>query len=85
VPLTNGAGYCNDMVDQFFAAGAGPYDPAARGPSYASAVKILADDLPTLPLIDRQDHSVANTKFELKSTFWKEGLIYDQLSAAYMK
>jgi peptide/nickel transport system substrate-binding protein len=85
VPLTNGAGYCNDSVDQLFAAGAGPYDPAARGPSYASVVKILADDLPTLPLIDRQDHSVANTKFELQSTFWKEGLIYDQLSQVYAK
>jgi peptide/nickel transport system substrate-binding protein len=85
VPLTNGAAYCNPDVDNLFAAGAGPYDPAARGPSYASAVKILADDLPTLPLIDRQDHSVANQKFELQSTFWKEGLIYDQLSMVYMK
>jgi peptide/nickel transport system substrate-binding protein len=83
VPLTNGAGYCSDQVDQLFAAGAGPYDPAQRGPSYAQVVKLLADDLPTLPLIDRQDHSVANTTFELQSTFWKEGLIYDQLSAVY--
>jgi peptide/nickel transport system substrate-binding protein len=85
VPLTNGAGYCNADVDSLFAAGAGPYDPAARAPSYASVVKILADEMPTLPLIDRQDHSVANQKFELQSTFWKEGLIYDQLSTVYMK
>jgi peptide/nickel transport system substrate-binding protein len=85
VPLTNGAGYCNADVDNLFAAGAGPYDPSARAPSYASVVKMLADDLPTLPLIDRQDHSVANQRFELQSTFWKEGLIYDQLSGVYLK
>ncbi len=84
-PLTNGAAYCNPDVDALFTAGAGPSDPAQRGPSYANAVKILADDLPTLPLIDRQDHSVANNKFELKTTFWNEGLIYDKMSAVYMK
>jgi hypothetical protein len=45
----------------------------------------LADDLPYLSLIDRQDHSVASAKFELQTTFWKEGLVYDQISAVYMK
>jgi peptide/nickel transport system substrate-binding protein len=84
-PLTNGAAYCNPDVDTLFAAGAVPSDPQQRGPSYAQAVKILADDLPTLPLIDRQDHSVANNKFELKTTFWSEGLIYDRMSGVYMK
>jgi len=85
VPLTNGAGYCNSEVDQLFTAGAGPTEPAQRAPSYAQIVKILADDLPTLPLIDRQDHSVASVKYELQSTFWNEGLIYDQMSAVYQK
>jgi peptide/nickel transport system substrate-binding protein len=85
VPLTNGAGYCNPEVDQLFTAGAGPSEPAQRAPSYAQIVKILADDLPTLPLIDRQDHSVASVKYELQSTFWNEGLIYDQMSAVYQK
>jgi peptide/nickel transport system substrate-binding protein len=84
-PLTNGAAYCNPDVDSLFAAGAVPSDPQQRGPSYAQAVKILADDLPTLPLIDRQDHSVANNKFELKTTFWNEGLIYDKMSGVYTK
>jgi peptide/nickel transport system substrate-binding protein len=84
-PLTNGAAYCNDAVDKLFAAGAEPVDPSDRGPSYAQVVKLLAEDMPTLPLIDRQDHSVASTKFELQSTFWKEGLIYDQLSGVYQK
>ena len=62
-----------------------PSDPQQRGPSYAQVVKQLAEDLPTLPLIDRQDHSVANTHFELQSTFWNEGLIYDRMSAVYQK
>jgi ABC-type transport system substrate-binding protein len=62
-PLTNGAAYCNPDVDKLFAAGAGPSDPKQRGPSYQQVVKLLADDMPTLPLIDRQDHSVANTAF----------------------
>jgi peptide/nickel transport system substrate-binding protein len=82
-PSTNGSAYCNADVDALFTAGAGPSDTKLRAPSYASIVKILADDLPNLSLIDRQDHSVASAKFELKSTFWKEGLIYDQLSGAY--
>jgi peptide/nickel transport system substrate-binding protein len=84
-PLTNGAAYCNPDVDKLFAAGAGPSDPKQRGPSYQQVVKLLADDMPTLPLIDRQDHSVANTRFELKTTFWDEGLIYDRMSNVYLK
>jgi peptide/nickel transport system substrate-binding protein len=84
-PLTNGAAYCNPEVDKLFGAGAEPSDPTQRGPSYAQVVKLLADDMPTLPLIDRQDHSVANTKFELQSTFWNEGLIYDRMSGVYAK
>jgi peptide/nickel transport system substrate-binding protein len=85
VPSTNGAGYCNAEVDNLFARGAEPGAPADRAPYYAQAVKILADDMPYLSLIDRQDYSVADMKFELKSTFWKEGLIYDQMSEVYMK
>jgi len=85
VPSTNGAGYCNADVDNLFAKGAEPSAPADRGPYYAQVVKILADDVPYLSLIDRQDYSVADMKFELKTTFWKEGLIYDQMSGVYMK
>jgi peptide/nickel transport system substrate-binding protein len=85
VPLTNGAGYCNPEADKLFAAGAEPIDPSERGPSYAALAKILAEDLPTLSLIDRQDHSVATTKFEFKTTFWNEGLIYDQIANVYQK
>jgi peptide/nickel transport system substrate-binding protein len=85
IPSTNGAGYCNPDVDKLFAAGAEPSEPAQRTPYYAQIVKILADDLPYLSLIDRQDHSVASAKFELQTTFWKEGLVYDQISAVYMK
>jgi peptide/nickel transport system substrate-binding protein len=85
VPLTNGAGYCNPEVDKLFAAGAGPTDPSERGPSYAAITQLLAEDVPTLPLIDRQDHSVANTRFEVQSTMWKEGLVYDLLAGAYQK
>jgi ABC-type transport system substrate-binding protein len=84
-PLTDGAAYCNPDVDKLFAAGAGPSDPKQRGPSYQQVVKLLADDMPTLPLIDRQDHPVANTRFELKTTFWDEGLIYDRMSNVYLK
>jgi peptide/nickel transport system substrate-binding protein len=85
VPSTNGAGYCNPDVDKLFAAAAEPSDPGERGPYYAQVINILADDVPYLSLIDRQDHSLADTRFELQSTFWKEGLVYDQLSAAYQK
>jgi peptide/nickel transport system substrate-binding protein len=85
IPSTNGAGYCNPEVDRLFTAGAEPSDPAERGPYYANVVKILASDLPYLSLIDRQDHSIASAKFELKTTFWKEGLVYDQMSAVYVK
>jgi peptide/nickel transport system substrate-binding protein len=84
-PLTNGSAYCNDTVDKLFASGAEPIEPTERGPSYAQVVKLLADDMPTLPLIDRQDHSMASARFELKSTFWNVGLIYDQLSGIYQK
>lgn len=85
LPSTNGAGYCNPDVDKLFVAGAEPSDPAQRGPSYAQIVKILSDDMPYLSLIDRQDHSVASAKFELKSTFWNTGLVYDQMSGVYQK
>ncbi len=85
IPSTNGAGYCNADVDRLFADGAESADPRERGPSYAQVVKILSNDLPYLSLIDRQDHSIASARFELKSTFWKEGLIYDQMSAVYLK
>ena len=85
IPSTNGAGYCNPEVDKLFTAGAEPSDPVQRGPSYAQIVKILSDDMPYLSLIDRQDHSVASAKFELKSTFWNTGLIYDQMSGVYVK
>jgi peptide/nickel transport system substrate-binding protein len=85
VASTNGAGYCNPDVDKLFAAGAEPSAIAERSPAYAQVVKILADDVPYLSLIDRQDHSVASTKFELKTTMWNEGLIYDQMSRVYLK
>jgi peptide/nickel transport system substrate-binding protein len=85
VASTNGAGYCRPDVDQLFAQGAEPSDPSARGPAYAQVLKILADDMPYLSLIDREDYSVASAKFELKSTFWNEGLIYDQMSAVFEK
>jgi peptide/nickel transport system substrate-binding protein len=85
VPSTNGAGYCNPDVDNLFTKGAEPAAPADRATYYSQVVNILADDLPYLSLIDRQDYSVANQKFELKSTFWNEGLIYDQISGVYMK
>jgi peptide/nickel transport system substrate-binding protein len=85
VPSTNGAGYCNPDVDKLFTAGAEPSDPTQRAPYYAQIVKILADDVPYLSLIDRQDHSLASSKYELLSTFWKEGLVYDQISAVYLK
>ena len=85
IASTNGAGYCNPDVDKLFESGAEPSSPAERGPYYSQVVKILADDIPYLSLIDRQDHSIGSAKFELKSTFWKEGLVYDQLSAVYLK
>jgi peptide/nickel transport system substrate-binding protein len=85
VGFTNGTGYCNADVDKLFDQGAAQIETSKRAPFYADVLKILADDVPALPLIDRQDHSVANAKFELKSTMWKEGLIYDQLSSVYQK
>jgi peptide/nickel transport system substrate-binding protein len=85
VASTNGSAYCNPDVDKLFSAGAEPSDPIERGKSYALVVKQLAEDMPTLPLIDRLEHSIASSKFEIQSTFWKEGLVWDMMSAVYQK
>jgi peptide/nickel transport system substrate-binding protein len=86
VSFTNGAGYCNQDLDKLFQQGSMDSDDSKRAQSYFQAEKILAADLPSLPIIDRVDHSVASTKFEFKSTMWAEGVqTYDGFSTVYQK
>lgn len=62
-PFTNPTGYSNPRLDQLFDRGAQAPDRAERARYYREAQKVIAEDLPTANLIDRQEIDVASAKF----------------------
>ena len=51
-PFTNGSGYCNPAVDRLFEQAATELDQAKRGAIYKRLQRILASELPVVPLVD---------------------------------
>ena len=51
-PFTNGASYCNQEVDRLFDQAARELDERKRGDIYKRLQRILASDLPVIPLAD---------------------------------
>ena len=51
-PFTNGSGYCNPAVDRLFDQAAVELDQAERGTIYKQLQRILASELPVIPLVD---------------------------------
>jgi peptide/nickel transport system substrate-binding protein len=62
-PFTNPTGYSNPRVDELFAQGASVLLQAERRRSYLEVQKILAEDLPTLVLVERIEVDVVRDKF----------------------
>ncbi|MET3927485.1 ABC transporter substrate-binding protein [Devosia sp. 2618] len=58
---TNPSGYCNPEVDAMFFDAATRSSPADRAIPYAEVQKVLADDLPSVPLADNSKLDVGNS------------------------
>ncbi|GAC1419026.1 MAG: ABC transporter substrate-binding protein [Candidatus Velthaea sp.] len=74
-PFSNPTGYSNPKVDELWAQGALTPLLAKRKSAYFAVQKILAEDLPTIPLIDRTEIDAANSKLQ---GMWLSGQPYDQ-------
>src|SRR5207237_460230 len=74
--FTNGAGYCNPAVDRLFEQGAAEAENRARAPHYYELQKVLADELPILPLLHLESGDLGSRKFEYETTLWRGAAIY---------
>ena len=74
-PFTNPTGYSNARVDELFARGASLLLQEERRRPYFEVQKILADDLPTLVLVERVEVDAASAKFK---GLWVSSQPYDQ-------
>jgi peptide/nickel transport system substrate-binding protein len=73
--FTNASGYSNPAVDALFAQGALTPKVAERQKAYFALQKILAVDLPVIPLIDRKEIDAANSKLQGQ---WQSGQPYSE-------
>jgi peptide/nickel transport system substrate-binding protein len=64
VPFTNGAAYCNPSVDRLFDDAATELDEKKRGAIYKKIQKILARDVPVIPLADGIGPWIFRTNFQ---------------------
>ena len=74
-PFTNPTGYSNPKVDALFQAGALTTQLTARKKAYYAVQQLLAQELPTIPLIDRTEIDAANAKLR---GLWQSGQPYDE-------
>ncbi|GAC1465099.1 MAG: ABC transporter substrate-binding protein [Gemmatimonadaceae bacterium] len=74
-PFTNPTGYSNPKVDALFEQGALTTKLAGRQKAYYAVQRLLAQDLPTIPLIDRTEIDAANAKLR---GLWQSGQPYDE-------
>jgi peptide/nickel transport system substrate-binding protein len=73
--FTNPSGYSNPKVDDLFAQGALTPKLSIRQQAYFAVQKILAEDLPTIPLIDRKEVDAASSKLQ---GLWQSGQPYSE-------
>jgi peptide/nickel transport system substrate-binding protein len=57
----NASGYCNKDIDALFAQGAGQVVRQQRAASYHKVQQLLAPEIPSLPLIQIAEVSVARS------------------------
>jgi peptide/nickel transport system substrate-binding protein len=76
LPFSNASGYSSPMVDDLFNKGATQPTNDKRGPFYFQVQEILAEDLPTLPIIDSQYVDVATNKLQVQGTLWNQSTVY---------
>lgn len=74
-PFTNPTGYSHPKVDELFARGASLLLQEERRRPYFEVQKILAEDLPTLVLVERIEADAASAKFK---GLWVSSQPYDQ-------
>lgn len=72
-PFVNASGYSNPQVDKLFEDGASTSGFAARGAIYKQAAKILAHDLPVIPIWETAGLNVASKKVH---GTWADGTGY---------
>lgn len=84
VQFTNGAGFCNPDVDKLFAQGAGQAVNDKRAPAYFELQKMLADELPVIPLRQVGAADLVSAKFEF-AEFWKSAIVSDLWGKIYQK
>ena len=75
IPFTNPTGYSNPKVDALFQQGALTTKLAERQKAYYAVQRLLAQELPTIPLIDRTEIDVASAKLR---DLWQSGQPYDE-------
>lgn len=66
----NGMSYCNEAVDDLLAAGAQSADPSVRAPYYHEAGKLIAADVPSIPIYAPVSLIMWNSAFDGDPSFW---------------
>jgi peptide/nickel transport system substrate-binding protein len=74
-PFTNPTGYSNPKLDELFARAGTEPAREERRKLYLETQRIIAEDLPTLVLIDRTEVDVARAKFR---GLWQSAEPYDE-------
>ena len=68
VLFSNTMGYCNERVDELFAAAATENDPDERAAIYEEVQQILVDELPVIWLLEMEFPTIVNTRVQNATT-----------------
>ena len=78
----NPTGYSNPAIDELFQKAAGVFALDERGKSYKEANKILAEDLPSMILVERGAVDYASDKF---AGFWESATFWNKWDSVWWK
>ena len=81
-PFVNPTGYSNTVVDDLFGKAASVVDFKERGKYYKEVGKILAEDLPSMVLIEKSAVDYASDKF---AGFWESATFFNKWDGVWWK
>jgi peptide/nickel transport system substrate-binding protein len=83
--FTNASGYSTPQVDDLFEKGATQPTNEQRAPFFFQIQEILAEDVPTLPLLDQSGVDVARNNFEYSTSIWTQNKTYGGWQGVWKK
>lgn len=81
-PWVNPTGYSNPVIDDLFAKASSVVDLKERGKYYKQANRILAEDVPTVVLIEKSSVDYASNKF---AGFWESATFFNKWDGVWWK